>query len=172
MIKVCIDNKTLKVTKKSPEKPQKSWKSNQQLQGTVSIPFSSLFVNLESSIRFFQPIRYHGKSTNHSIFFGWRKLKQPTIAFCTTQAHQNCFLKLSLPERGSMKKISSKYIKLQRWYNRKNIISWQILQKLPSKSTRLTELIIVSKTLFWVSTISSSVERPPAMPSRLQVCEV
>ena len=31
-----------------------------------------------------------------------------------------------------MKKMSSKYIKLQRRYNSKNIFSWQILQKLPS----------------------------------------
>ena len=32
-----------------------------------------------------------------------------------------------------MKKMSSKYIKLQRRYNSKNIFSWQILQKLTSK---------------------------------------
>ena len=54
--------------------------------------------------------------------------------------------------------MTSKNIKLQRWYNRKNIFSWEILQKLPSKkhkthrtyhSLENTFLSFYNFELFW-----------------------
>ena len=129
--KVCIDKKTSNIHWKTPERVE----IKPTVAGDHFYTIFFTFENLASSISFFSPSDTTVKAPI-ILVFSWVNETKTTWNRLLSYSSSSKWLSETFSDnkkRLNEKMSSMKYIPLQRWCNRKNIFSWQILQKLPSK---------------------------------------